>query len=568
MMLTTLLEIISIGAVLPFLTVLTAPDKVLKVDLLKPLFNMFNISEANQLIFPITIVFIIAVIISSALRLLLLWGNNVTSFKIGSEISANIFHRTLHQPYQVHCNRNSSEVIGGITLKSNDLIHVISMALSLMSAILMTLAVSIILFHWEPLITIAVIGSFSLIYFMIVFITKDVIEANSKQIAFESTRSIRLLQEGLGGIRDILLNGTQDEYSRAFKKSDLRLRRAQSNSLFIAASPRYIIEVVLIAGIASFACYIASNSINIIEVIPIFGFLVLGSQRLMPMFQQAYSSWTGLKSAQNSLDDVLEFLNQNLPPRVEKEHLKSLPFESTIIFRDVKFRYAPDSPNILNNLNLKIYRGDRIGIIGKTGSGKTTLADLMMCLLTPSSGTIEIDGQDINELNRRNWQLNIAHVPQAIYLADCSIQENIAFGVPIHMIDEKRVESAAKQSHLNELIESWPMGYKTFTGENGVRLSGGQRQRIGIARALYKNAKVIIFDEATSALDAETEQSITDTIESLDRGITLLVIAHRITTLKTCNRIMKLERGSFTNIGSYQDIFSKAEGNINNIPNI
>jgi ATP-binding cassette subfamily B protein len=221
------------------------------------------------------------------------------------------------------------------------------------------------------------------------------------------------------------------------------------------------------------------------------------------------------------------------------------------------FRYGSNSDYVLKNLNLNIEKGSRVGFIGVTGSGKSTLLDIIMGLLQANSGTLEIDGQPITPANQRAWQLHISHVPQAIFLADSTIEENIAFGVPKSQIDNLLIKQVARQAQIAETIESWPAQYQTFVGERGIRLSGGQRQRIGIARALYKQADVIIFDEATSALDNKTEKAVMQAIEGLDQDLTILIIAHRLSTLKNCSQIFELAKGGIKRAGSYQDLLSK-----------
>ena len=306
--------------------------------------------------------------------------------------------------------------------------------------------------------------------------------------------------------------------------------------------------------IATLAYSLAQQADGISKAIPILGALALGAQRLLPVLQQAYGSWTQINSGQASLKDTLELLDQPLPDYVNQSVVQSLPFNDNISLKKLGFRYGEETPYVLKQISFTITKGSRVGFIGTTGSGKSTLLDIVMGLLQPNSGVLEIDGQPITPANQRAWQLHIAHVPQAIFLADSTIEENIAFGVPKDQIDCDRVRQAAQQAQIAESIESWPYKYQTFVGERGIRLSGGQRQRIGIARALYKQADVIIFDEATSALDNETELAVMQAIEGLSQDLTLLIIAHRLTTLKNCTRIVELGDGGIKRTGSYQDI--------------
>jgi len=268
--------------------------------------------------------------------------------------------------------------------------------------------------------------------------------------------------------------------------------------------------------------------------------------------QQAYSSYSSIKGSQSSFNDVINLLEQPLPNYVNQPLAQPIPFKKEIVLDSISFRYTEETPWILKDINLKLTKGKRIGFIGVTGSGKSTLLDIIMGLLPPTEGRLSIDGQPITSNNRRSWQAHIAHVPQNIYLSDSTIEENIAFGIAQENINHEQVIKAAKQAQIAELIDDWPEQYQTFVGERGIRLSGGQRQRIGIARALYKQANVLIFDEATSALDNETEQAVMEAIEGLGRDLTILIIAHRLTTLKGCDQIIELtaEGISITNYES------------------
>jgi ATP-binding cassette, subfamily B, bacterial PglK len=294
------------------------------------------------------------------------------------------------------------------------------------------------------------------------------------------------------------------------------------------------------------------------KAVPILGALALGAQRMLPAMQQSYSAWTSLRGEQDALQDTLALLEQPLPDYAYQPSPEPISFQRQILFNNISFRYSPQAPWVLKNLTLTIAKGSRVGFIGTTGSGKSTLLDLLMCLLPPTEGTFKVDGQAINSTNLRAWQAHIAHVPQAIFLADSSIAENIAFGLPKNEIDHARVRLAAEQAQISDAIESWPQQYNTFVGERGVRLSGGQRQRIGIARALYKQADVIVFDEATSALDNDTEEAVMQAIESLSKDLTILIIAHRLTTLKNCPQIVELGDCAIKSIGSYQDLISQS----------
>ena len=552
MVLASFAEILSIGAVLPFLGALTAPQVVFTHPLAQPLFARLGFTAPDQLLLPLTIAFSCVTLLSGGMRLLLLWISTRLTFAAGADLSSSIYQRTLYQPYAVHLARNSSEVISGISTKANEVIYgVMTPLLVMLSSIVMLSAILLALLTINPAIAIAAFGGFGLIYLLVVKLARKRLSLNSQRIARESTQVIKSLQEGLGGIRDVLIDGTQPVYCEIYRAADLPLRRAQGGNLFIASFPRYGIESLGMLLISALAYLLAQQPGGIATAIPVLGALALGAQRLLPVLQQAYGSWTGMRASQATFQDALDLLDQPLPDYASLSAPEPIGFQKELTLENVSFRYASDAAWVLLDVNLTIPKGARIGFMGTTGSGKSTLLDVVMALLHPTRGKFKIDGVDITAANQRSWQAHIAHVPQAIYLADTSIAENIAFGVPLEQIDMARVSRAAKQAQIAATIENWPQQYQTEVGERGVRLSGGQRQRIGIARALYKRADVIIFDEATSALDNETEDAIMQAIELLSGELTVFIIAHRLTTLKNCSTVVVLGTGGVLRSGSY-----------------
>jgi ATP-binding cassette subfamily B protein len=555
MFVASLAEIISIGAVLPFLGILTAPEQVYQHPLMQPVIQILAVTEPKQLILPLTILFIMAAILSAVIRLTLLYAMTRLSYATGADLSINIYRRTLYQEYEVHVSRNSSEVINGIITKTGGVIGgVISPSLTLISSSILLVGVMGALFAINPTIALSASIGFGLLYWMIIRYTKTHLKENSKTIANQSTQMIKSLQEGLGGIRDVLIDGTQDFYCKLYRNADLPLRRAAGDNAFIGGSPRYAMEAIGMTLIAGLAYLMTQKADGIVSVIPVLGALALGAQRLLPVLQQAYASYSTIKAVKSSFEDVLKLLDQPLPEYADQPLPEPIPFAKEIKLNNLNFHYSEDAPWVLKNVNLSLKKGSRIGFIGVTGSGKSTLLDIIMGLLPPSEGELIIDNQTINNQNRRAWMAHIAHVPQSIYLSDSTIEENIAFGIAKELVDHQRVKKAAQQAQIAELIEEWKDGYQTFVGERGIRLSGGQRQRIGIARALYKQANVLIFDEATSALDNETEQAVLDAIEGLDKELTILIIAHRLTTLKGCDKIVKIGKNNAIEILRYKEI--------------
>ena len=548
-------EIISIGAVLPFLAVLISPEQLFQHELMRSVIDFLGLTEPTQLVFPLTVLFIISALFAGAVRLFLLYMMTRFAFATGADLSINIYRRTLYQDYAIHIARNSSEIINGIISKTNTVIGgIISPLLTLISSIFIIVAVIILLFAINPLVAVIALFSFGGLYWVVVYYTRHHLKENSRHIAEKSDQMIKSLQEGLGGIRDVLIDGTQQFYCKLYRNADLPMRRASGMNIFIAGSPRFAMEAVGMVLIAILAYTMSLYEDNLTTAIPVLGALALGGQRLLPALQQAYSSYSSIKGSYASFLDVLELLDQSLPNHADQPKASLIAFQQEICIKNLRFRYEENGPWVLDKINLIIPKGARIGFIGKTGSGKSTLLDVIMGLLPQNHGEFLIDAQQITDENRRSWQAHIAHVPQNIYLSDSSIEENIAFGILPEQINHQLVIKAAKQAQIAELIEGWPEKYHTFVGERGVRLSGGQRQRIGIARALYKQANVLIFDEATSALDNKTEQDVMEAIEGLERDLTILIIAHRLTTLSGCDSVVELENGKIAHSMKYTEI--------------
>lgn len=555
MVITSFAEMLSIGAVIPFLSVLAAPSNFLEVPMIQMAMNLFKI-HPNNLLLIITLIFCIATIFAAAMRILLLSLNTKLAFAVGADLSREIYRKTLYQPYAVHIQRNSSDLINSVALKVTNVIYgVILPVLVLISSLIMLVIIFLAILIIEPIIAIVIVCGFGSIYAGIIFLTRKKLELNSKKVSTESTVVIKVLQEGLGGIRDVLIDGAQEIYCKTYARADRSLRGAQASSTFIGQLPRYLMEAFGVLIIAGIAYKLSSQTNGFMVAIPLLGSMALAAQRALPIIQQAYSSWASIKSTQAGLYDVIELLNQPISKNiVEKSSSAQISFESRIQLIDVSFTYGKNNSWQLCDIRLDISKGELVGFIGKTGSGKSTLIDLVMGLLEPTSGKLMVDGISIDSSNVDMWQKNIAHVPQTIFLSDSSIAENIAFGIPKDKIDYDKVRQAAAIAQLDQVIKDLPQEYETFVGERGIRFSGGQRQRIGIARALYKNPSVLIFDEATSALDNATESQLINAISMLSNKPTVLMVAHRLTTLKGCKKIIELEGGRISRVVNYSSL--------------
>ena len=557
MIIASFAEVVSIGAMLPFLGVLTSPEKTFEHQLVQPFIRVLQIQSAQDLLLPFTLIFIAAAIFAGLARIALLSIQTRLSMAIGADFSVQVYERTLYQPYSLHISRNSSEILAGARKADGLVYSLIQPALLAISAVAILLAVIVTLITIQPFIALAAFLGFGLIYVVVVFITKRRIAKNSQTIAIQQDRVTKAIQEGLGGIRDVLIDGTQPVYSKLYKDAFIPMQTAYASNQVVGASPRFGVEASGMVLIASLAYVLASASGangGVANAIPVLGALALGAQRLLPVLQQIYTAYIAVKGNQASTQDALDLLDQPKPTYAHMQPAKPMEFQTAITLEDLGFRYNARGPWVFRHLNLQIPKGSRVGFVGVTGSGKSTLLDIVMGLLTPTEGTLFVDSTAVTPQNTRAWQARISHVPQAIYLSDTSIAENIAFGVPPELIDLRRVKQAAHQAQISQTIEGLRDGYDTIVGERGVRLSGGQRQRIGIARALYKRTNVIIFDEATSALDNETEAAVMQAVETLGRDITVLIIAHRLSTLTNCDQIVQLAAGGIEAVGGYDEI--------------
>jgi len=552
-------ELVTIGAVVPFISLLARPEAAAELPLLGELFHAIGWQDSQKLGLPMALTFLLIVMIATGVRLLLAYASNRVIFGIGHDISVKLYSTILDQPYAYHIQRNSSEVVAAVTKAQLLLGTLLRPLMQGLTSIAVGLGILAALLLVDAGTALAAGLVFGVLYFAIIGLFRRRLRANSVTISKSQDERIKSVQEGLGGIRDVILEAHQPHYTAIFSKADQRLRNAQATNSFLGQAPRYIVEMIGIGLIVVLALALSQRPEGLLAALPVLGALALGAARLLPLIQQIYQAWASFSGNFGVMEDVLGLLDL---PRQSKarDTMDQLPFEQTIEFRDLRFRYSKDQPEVLKGIHLTIQKGTRVGIIGKTGSGKSTFTDLLMGLLEPSGGQVLVDGHALDVLTRKRWQRRISHVPQHIYLSDASIAENIALGLPLSSIDDSQMEKAARLAQVAEFIESHREGYRTRVGERGVQLSGGQRQRIGIARALYKNADVLVFDEASSALDMKTETAVMEAVASLSRELTIFIIAHRVQTLEACDVVLSLDAGRIESVGTYQEMIQKSSG--------
>lgn len=541
-------EVATLGAVIPFLATLSGPSSRA---------CEFPLIPCNLPLAEASFLFACIAAVATLIRVMLLYVSNRFTFALGADIGNEIYKRVLYQPYQYHVARNTSEIIGGVN-KVNLLVQqVINPLVQGAVSLVMVIGIFIALLSVDASAASLAMVVFGLLYVSASVFSRKTLRSNSQVISVRENKRIQAIQEGLGGIRDVIIDNAQAVYAGRFSRLNAQQRKAQATNAFIKSAPRYVIEGVGMLFMIALALWINRRG-NLADIIPVLGAMALGAQKLLPQLQQIYAAWASVSGNEAVLKDVLVLLDN----KVSAEHITFQSYESgevdnvspLIEIKNLSFSYVPHRVDVLSAIDLQINPGERIGLIGTTGSGKSTLIDLVMGLLEPTAGSIVIEGRELTVFNRVQWRSRVSHVPQSIYLSDATLAENIAFACEASEIDAERVASAARKAQLADFVEGLPDRYQTQVGERGVQLSGGQRQRIGLARALYKNADVLVLDEATSALDDKTEEAIMQSIERLGRDITIIMIAHRVSTLAKCDRIIEIEGGRIKRSCTYEEL--------------
>lgn len=529
-------EMLTIGAALPFLALIAAPAEAGRFPTLAGWVERIG----GDPVLAASLLLVVAAVVAAALRVTLSWYTHRFVTAVGHDLASGIFSRMLRQPYVAYVRRSSSEILSGIEKVQQVVNDLLMPGMQGLTAAFIAGAIMVLLCLVDPFALLVAAGIVTAVYAGLSLANRERLRLNSAVLSDAATARVKVVQEGLGGIRDVILDRAQPLFEERFARADARYRRAQSLNAFIAAAPRFVVEAAGIAAIVLIAWLMSRRPGGITAAIPVLGALALGAQRLLPLMHQAYSGFTLGIGNVRLLGDIAALAEASVDE--DDRGGVPLPFEQSIELRSVGFGH-PESSFALAGIGFQIGRGERIGVAGPTGSGKSTLLDLIMGLLEPDSGEILIDKSPLDAGNRGRWRAQIAHVPQSVYLADESIAANIAFGVSPAAVDHERVRLAAATAQLDGFVTGLPQGYETRVGERGIRLSGGQRQRVGIARALYKQAPVLIFDEATSALDDATETAVLNAIMALGTEITVIMIAHRLSTLAGCDRIVRLADG-------------------------
>lgn len=553
----SIIEFINIGISFVFMSMLFSPNKLYESNYSVLIKNFFNINNffLGEAIF---LLFFIFCLLTGICRIFLYWVNSKFAFILGHELSSKIYSRVLGYSYEIHVSTNKSEFIEGVSGKVYSLIYgLVVPFLQIISSICMIFFIILALLIFTPLKYLIGILILGLTYLSISYFTKSMLKMDSIVIDRNTVKIMQYLQEGLGSIRDMIIDRSQKIFIEKYNIIDKDLRISQGRMHFLSLFPRALIELLALGGLSLYAFYQFHQGNGDTEVLinlGMIGVFAIVAQRTLPLLQQWYGAWATMHGLSESVNSALEFLDQpNIDSPIDEDHIS---FNRSIRFDNVSYQYPNSDTPALNKINIEIFKGEKIGIVGKTGSGKSTFIDVLIGLLKPTDGYLEVDNKKLIKSSLYKWQQNISHIPQKIYLSDTSVIENIAFSLELHKVDLSRIKVICEGIGIDVHINSLSQGYKTRLGDDGASLSGGQRQSIGIARALYKNKPLIVMDEATSSLDIDTENMIIDYLKKTYPNVTIIMVAHRITSLRNCDRIIHFSNGEITNIMKYEQLVS------------
>lgn len=542
------LELISLGSVVPVLQALNDPSQLSDNYSFEYILDVFQISP-NEKILILIIFFMLASVFSGVFRIFNLWLNTRVAASIASEISSKVYSNSLRQPYLTQVSRNSSKIVIAITKYINSTIRTIVSFLQMYTAAFVAICLCSALLIASPKVTVFIVTSLLAAYYLISIFSRILLLRNSKSISNSAQSIVKITQESFASIREIIMTNSFHIYESNYSVLDHQQRNLQSINWFISGTPKYIIETLALLLLVGSGLFIFLSGLPTQEIVPLLGFFALAAQKLLPSMQQIYGSWSTIKGYNSDVLRIISLLEQENPHRtlIPPNPLHSLRFRE-IECRNISFCYPSTTKPILKNINIKIKAGQKIGIIGSTGSGKSTLVDILMGLILPTSGSLLVDGVDIalaeNYNNLLLWRTRISQVPQEVNILENTVALNIAFGSQLEDINFERLYDSAKKANIGGFIDELPNQYEALLGENGVNLSGGQKQRIGLARAFYRQSALIILDEATSALDSETESTVIENVNSLSSDFTVIAIAHRLNTLSFCDTIIEVKDGT------------------------
>ncbi|WP_240665246.1 ABC transporter ATP-binding protein [Idiomarina sp. 29L] len=551
-------EVAGVAAIGPFMALVGDISLLHGEGVLAEIYSLSGFQNPRDFLFWLGVCVLVVLACASVIAMFTTWRLSLYAAKVGAEISTRLFKHYMSQPWLFHANGTSSELTNRISQETNRITNLVIQPLMQMNAkAVLGLVMGGAIFAFNPLVALVGLTTFSVAYVLLYKLIRSQLTRNGDDISKANQERFKLMNEGFGGIRDTLLLGRQTDFVNRFNKSSELLGNSQGVTRALAQAPRYAMELVAFGAVIFLILYLLSEYDGALsDILPVLSVYALAGFKLLPAFQQIYTSLAQVKGNMASFDSIEEDLKASLNEKTIENAAQygKLKPRNLIELEDISFSYPGNRQMALQNLSLKLPVNQVIGLVGASGSGKSTTIDILLGLIEPKTGLLKVDGIEVKERRKRAWQNNIGFVPQTIFLADSSIRENIAFGIAPDRIDEERVRKAAKLAHLEDLLDQLDEGLDTRVGERGIQISGGQRQRIGIARALYDDADVLVFDEATSALDGITEKLVMDAIHNLSGAKTIVIIAHRINTVRQCDTIYFLNNGTVQDSGTYEQL--------------
>ena len=559
----TFAEVASIFSITPFMALVGDPSILQKEGFLRILYEKSNLDEPYKFIFYLGFVVLAILIISALISIFITWRLAMFATKIGVEIGDRLYSHYLNRDWLFHTMKSSSNLTEKISTETYRITHMFLLPLMYMNArLFLTLFVFLILLVYDPIVSIICLIVFSITYIIIIKLARARLEINSKNISAMFLERFKLMSDSFGGIKEVLLLDKSSEFKKSFIKAGNKLAYSEGLNRAIALVPRYFMELIGFASMIALVLYLIANSKgNLGLLLPILSIYAIAGVKLLPALQQIYNSIVTIQgnlSAYESIREDLININMDIEQKVE-DNQQVWSKHNEISLKNITFNYPHKKSFALKDVSLVIKPNTTVGFVGTSGSGKSTLIDVIIGLIKPQQGEITIDRTPLIRQNLRTWQNKIGIVPQVIFLTEGTISENVAFGIPQDLINHEQVKKVLKLAYLEEWVLGLENGVHSKVGERGIQLSGGQKQRIGIARALYYEADVLVFDEATSALDGITEKAIMRAINDFTGKKTLIMIAHRLTTVQKCDKIFMMNNGSIVDSGTYQQLLKKNE---------
>lgn len=558
-----LVEVFGMTSVLLLLHVLSDPSSISRNSILSAIYN--GLGFESVFAFQVALAFAVSAVVFVGLAFKATGTYAITHFAAmrSYSISSRLLSAYLNQPYSWFLTRNSSEIGKNVLREVDGLVdRVIAPSIKLIANMSLVVAIVVFLSVVDPMVTFISAGLLGGSYALIYLRLRERLRRTGEDLMNAFSDRFRITQEAMGGVKDVKLLGLEDSYIGLYKAAARRCGRAVARIGVVSELPRFALEAITFGTLLALVLLLLfRNGGNIAGIVPTLGIFAFSVMRLLPALQQIYHGLASMRGGRALLDSItVDYENALAVPRPATGADRAVQVDKSLELSNISFSYTQGERPVLQGLDLVIPARTTVGFVGGTGAGKTTLVDVILGLLTPDGGEILADGLPITSQNLRAWQRTLGYVPQSIYLTDASVAENIAFGVPRDEIDIAAVEHAARAAALHDfVVTDLPQGYDTAVGERGVRLSGGQRQRIGIARALYREPSLLIMDEATSALDNVTERAVMDAVHNIRSDKTIILIAHRLTTVKDCDQIFLMERGRIVATGTYDELVANNE---------